>query len=102
MYNLERIKKECLWDYNFIPSELENIAKNGSAYEKRSLFAKILEHSSDALNDLNIFDENDKKNLLGSFKLNHYNESYLSKKYNILRHFILGENVEIRELKWRI
>jgi len=102
MYDLERIKKSCLWDYDFSFDELLRTAKEGSQSEKRFLFIKILEHSTDAINDLDIFAEADKKALLQSYQISGFNKEYLQKKQKILRHFILGEDVEIKELAWRI
>lgn len=101
MYDLERIKKSCFWDYNFSSDELLQIARGGSESEKRFLFIKIFEHSSDPLNDLDIFSEEDKKALLLTYQTNGFNKEYLQKKYQILRHFILGEPVSIRGLAWR-
>lgn len=102
MYDLNRIQKDCFWDYNLTQDELLSIAREGSESEKRFLFNKILEHSSDPLNDLDIFSEEDKKTLLQAYKTGGFNKEYLQKKLNILRHFILGEQVEIKELAWRI
>jgi hypothetical protein len=102
MYDLERIKKSCLWDYDFSSDELLYTARDGNESEKKFLFVKIFEHSNDVLNDLDIFSEADKKTLLQAYQISGFNKDYLQKKYKILRHFILGESVAIRELAWRI
>jgi len=101
MYDLERIKKSCLWDYDFSSDELLHTARDGSESEKRFLFVKIFEHSTDTLGDLDIFSEEDKKALLLAYQSSGPGKEYLQKKYQILRHFILGESVSIRELAWR-
>ncbi len=101
MYNLKRIKKECFWDYEFDEEELLQIASKGIDVEKSFLFAKIFEHSSDAINDLDIFDEQTKRTLLKNYNLSSFSKSRLQRRYDILKHFILFENNDIKELRWR-
>jgi hypothetical protein len=101
MYNANRILKECFWDYNYNANDLEQMASSNLDFEKKSLFAKILQNSSDVLNDIEIFSYKDRVNLLNLFKTGQYKSEYLNKRYKILRHFILGDDVTIKELKWR-
>ena len=101
MFDLGRRRADCFWDYDFSDDELLNIAKNGSASEKKFLFAKILEHSGDVLNDLDIFSQSDKESLLKGYKPSAFNGAFINKRYDILRHFILSDKTEIKELAWR-
>lgn len=102
MFDLSRIKSDCFWDYDFSDNELSAIAKDGSEAEKRFLFAKILEHSTDVLNDLDIFSLVDKKALLTEYKPNSFNRGFIQQRYDVLRHFVLGDKAIVKGLAWRL
>lgn len=102
MFDLKKIRSNCFWEYNFSDEELLDIAKNGEKAEKAFLFSKIFEHSTDVLNDLDIFSVDDKQALLKRYFPGGFNKPFLQKRYDVLRHFILGESTCIKELEWRI
>jgi len=39
MYNLDRIRKECFWDYHFTNDEILSIANSANEREKKFLFS---------------------------------------------------------------
>ncbi len=96
----DRIIKESFWDYNFSKNDLINICKGDDYRSKKFLFDKILKNSSDVLNDLNIFSENDKIRLLKDFTPPEFNYDFVNRRFNILKRLILKENVDIWELSW--
>lgn len=101
MYLVSRILDDCFWDYEFTADELKKMATHSTQAEKRFLFSKIVEHSTDVLNDLEIFSLDDQKALLQEYKVPSFKNDYLAKRNAVLRHFILGEKSYIKELAWR-
>jgi hypothetical protein len=95
-----RIIKESFWDYNFSIDELQNICESDDFRNKKFIFDKILKNSTDILNDIKIFTENDRINLLKSFKISNFNYDFINRRFKILKRLILKEDVEILELSW--
>ena len=98
----ERIQHECLWEYHMSSAELLDITQNGTDQEKFFLFSKILENSQDVLRSLNIFSVSDQKKMLLRYTPPKFNHHFLEKRYNVLKYFILGQEVDIPELRWNI
>ena len=91
---------ECLWEYHISPAELVAMAEHGTDQEKFFLFRKILENSQDVLRSLNIFNVSDQKKMLLSYTPPKFNHHFLNKRHNVLKYFIIGQEVNIPELRW--
>jgi len=98
----EKINRECLWEFNFDNDEILKMAQTGTEQEKKFLFNKILENSSDVLQCINIFNASDQRKLTLDFKVPEFNHRFLDRRHKIIKYFITGEPVEIPELRWNI
>ncbi len=95
--------KEIFWgDYNIDEKKAIEMIKNGSDYEKRFIFGKIIANSNNIIKDLEYFDKEDLKKLLTNFKVPNFNRDYLAKRVCIAKNYFFDEPCEIRELKWMI
>ncbi len=93
--------KEIFWgDYNIDEKKAIDMIKNGSDYEKRFMFGKIMANSKNLIKDLEYFDKEDLKKLLTNFKVPNFNRHYLEKRFCIAKNYFLDEPCEIKELKW--
>ena len=99
MVDYDRIQKECFWDSNITPKEIEKIAQKGDKRELEKLFSKIIYNSSDKLLDLQIFSKEQLRELFDSFKVT-YNKKYITKHLIVLKSLLLDENVSIKSLEW--
>ena len=54
------------------------------------------------LNDLDIFSLVDKKALLAEYKPNSFNRGFIQQRYDVLRHFVLGDKAIVKGLAWRL
>ena len=100
MVNIDRIKKDCFWEYNFSNEEIVNIAKRGDKRQKQFLFEKILLNSTSLFNDLKIFSKKDLKELIENYKIPSFNKNYAFKRKNIAEVYFLNKPLLVNELKW--
>jgi len=96
----EKILQECFWEYHLSKDELVTMAWHGTEQEKLFLFGKLFENSQDILQSLNLFSTVDQKKMLLRYSPPQFNRQFFEKRYNILKYFILGEDVHIPELQW--
>lgn len=95
--------KEIFWgDYNIDEKKAIEMIKNGSEYEKRFIFGKIIANSNNIIKDLEYFDKEDLKELLTNFKVPNFNRYYLGKRVCIAKNYFLDEPCKIKELQWMI
>jgi hypothetical protein len=99
MVQYERIIKECFWDSNITPKQLEKIIQDNDQREMAKIFSKIIYNSSDKLNDLQIFTKYQLKKYFDELKIT-YNKRYIQKHVLILRSLLLGEKHYIKGLEW--
>ena len=66
----EEIIKECYWDSNITPKELQELVNSNNYRELKKIFAKIIYNSNDKLKALTIFKRDQLKRLFDDFKIN--------------------------------
>ncbi len=95
--------KEIFWgDYNIDEKKAIDMIKNGSDYEKRFMFGKILFNSLNLLRDISYFKKEDLKELLEHYEVkSEYKKNYVLKRLNILKKLYLGKDCKIKELQWK-
>lgn len=94
------IIKECYWDYNITENDILNIVNSEDMRLKQKLFAKIIYNSKDKLRGLQVFKNEDLKELFNSFSPA-YREKYIKKHVLALRNILLNENNRIESLEWK-
>ncbi len=93
--------KEIFWgDYAIGKDEMKEMIQNGSDYDKKVLFQKIISNSSDMIKDLSYFDKDDLKALLYEYKIPNFNKDYIEKRVKIAKRIFFQESCFIRELEW--
>jgi len=97
---ITNIIKECYWDYNIAENDILNIIDSEDMRLKQKLFAKIIYNSKDKLRGLQIFKNEDLKDLFNSFSPA-YHEKYIEKHILTLRNILLNENNKIESLEWK-
>lgn len=102
MPDLQRIKKDCFWDYNLSDEDIIKLANSKNRREQQFLFEKILLNSRAFLDDLKIFKPDDLKNLIENYKVPKFNEYYAFKRKNMAEVYFLNKPLKIDELKWQI
>ena len=80
--------------------EILEMAQNGNKQEKYFLFTKIIENSTDILNNIEIFSIDDQKKMISLYKPPNFNYNFLNKRHKIIKYFLTGEKVNIPELQW--
>ncbi len=100
MLNLERLKKDCFWEYDFNDDDILKMASSENAQEKSFLFQKILLNSTRLFHDLKIFKKSDLVDLLESYKVPPFNYDYIYKRKNIADVYFLDKPLLLNELKW--
>ncbi|MFO7810394.1 MAG: hypothetical protein R6V47_03365 [Candidatus Delongbacteria bacterium] len=99
--HIERIIKECYWDYKITPDEIINIADGNDNRLKKKLFEKILHNSSRKFYDLEIlFDKVTLKKMFDEFKPG-FNSSRSENLIPVLRNLLFGEKNIIKALEWK-
>jgi len=89
-------------DYKIDNKRMIELIKNGSKYEKKFIFGKILFNSSNLLRDIDYFKKEDLIELLSSYELkSSYKKDFALKRLNILKKLYLGKNCKIKELEWK-
>lgn len=99
---LDRIIRECFWEYHFTPQNLVDIASGNQEREQLFLFGKIFENSTDVMKALEIFPEVVLFKLLRAHKISRFNHRLLERRLKTLKYHFLKEQVSIPELEWRI
>jgi hypothetical protein len=96
----ERIQRECFWEFNLDASEIYAMARKGTDRDKMFIFSKLIENSTNILNDLSLFTLRDQRRMIHGYKVPAFNFSFLNRRHKILRHLIANEKVDIPELRW--
>lgn len=95
-----RIRRDCLWEYRLSDSEILAMANNGTDAEKRFLFNKILENSTDVLRAIEIFSTADQRALTLAYRPPRFNHAFFDRRHKIVSFFVTGQEVDIPALRW--
>ena len=98
--DMNRLIKDCFWEYSFTPDDILDMAKGSDWRKKSFLFEKILLNSTKMLQDLKIFDHSDLERLINDYKIPRFNKKYAFKRKNMAEVYFLGKEVLVNELKW--
>jgi len=98
--NYDRLIKECFWEYNFTPDEIDKLIHSDNINEQLFVFEKILANSTDLLNDMELFDLKDLETLVEKYVVPTFNYAYLARRKNIVEYYFFDKPLEIEELKW--
>ncbi|WP_446008684.1 hypothetical protein [Candidatus Electrothrix sp.] len=93
---------ECFWEYRISVEKLLELTRNGTDQEKYFVFTKCMESSTDILQSLHIFSEDDQRKMISRYRPPKFNHYFLSKRHKIVRYFVTGEEVDIPELEWNV
>lgn len=102
MANLQRIIKDCFWDYDISENDILDILKSNNIREKAFLFEKILLNSTRLFHDLKIFNKSDLKLLLDEYKLPNFNRDFAFRRKNLAEVYFFNKPLLIDDLKWII
>ena len=98
---LERIIKECYWDYQINADDLIEILSGNDVRLKQKVFNKILINSAQRLYDVKmLFGKDLIKKFLDEF-VPKYNKKFLVREVKLLKKIILKEKIDIPELAWK-
>ena len=97
---LEKIIKECYWDYNITKDDLKKILDSKDTRDIKKLFSKIIYNSKDKLLSLKLFTTAQLEEFFQDFKVT-YNEKYISKHILVLKNLLLNEKNHIKALEWK-
>ncbi|HOV13542.1 MAG TPA: hypothetical protein PK771_04600 [Spirochaetota bacterium] len=97
---LEKIIKECYWDYNITADDLIEKINSSDIREKSKIFNKIIENSTDKVFSLRIFDSEELRKLFDQYN-NTFNKKRIEKNILALRNIFLGEKNQIKGLEWK-
>ncbi len=100
MIDYQRIIKECFWDIQMQPSDIDNIADSSDIAKKRLLFEKILLNSTQMFQDLLLFKNDELKVLLTNFNVPRFNKEYIAKRKNMVEVYFFDKPLTIDELRW--
>ena len=96
------ILKHCFWEYKLTLQDIEEYINSNDIRLKKFVFEKIFCNSHNVLNDLMIFDKDSLFKLIKSYNVPNFNHTFLDLRYRIVKHLLLGEDVKIPELKWKL
>jgi len=96
----EEIVRECYWDSNITPQELQKLVNSKNYRELKKIFSKIIYNSNDKLKALKIFEKDQLRRLFDDFKIT-YNDKYIKKHVLVLRTLLLGESHKVKGLDWK-
>ncbi len=99
---INKIIRECFWEYHFTPEDLMKIASGNNERELQFLFGKIFENSTNVLKALRIFPDITLFKLIQNQSPSHFKHSFLERRLKILKFHFLKEKVSIPELEWQI
>jgi hypothetical protein len=85
---------------NLTPQNIIDMVENHDLNDKKFLFRKILLNSNRVLTDLKLFDLDELKVLIESFKIPKFNHDYIFRRHNIVEVYFLDKPLLIDELKW--
>jgi len=94
------ILKECFWEYSFNIDDIQALAKSQDKQEQMFLFSKILGNAKELFKSMDIFEKNDLKTLIESYKIPTFNRDYMARRINMLEYYFLDKPLTINELKW--
>lgn len=97
---LQKIIKECFWDYRFSIEDIERILDERDERELQKLFEKIIFNAQDKVLSLALFQKEDLKKLFASFQITR-NDWYIQKHVGALRAIFFEEAIVIKGLEWR-
>ena len=97
---IQRILRDCYWEYKIDEEEIERILKEGSRRDKKRLFDKIMYNSTDPSNALSLFDKNELKEFFEEFKIGNYKRKWIERRYKVLRYLLLGIKSYVKGLEW--
>ena len=97
---LEKIIKECYWDYNITVDDLIEKINSSDMREKSKLFSKIIENSTDRVFSLRIFNKEELRELFDQYR-NTFNIKRIERNVLALRNIFLGEKNQIKGLEWK-
>lgn len=96
----QRIIRECFWDLNMTPDDLESIINGHNLSQKKIIFNKILENSTHLFKDLTIFPHNDLEQLLKAYKVPSFNTDYFFRRKNLVEVYFFDKPLQVTELQW--
>ena len=96
---IEKVLKECYWDYNLNVNDIKQIISSKDKREKKKLFSKIIYNSKDKLPALLLFDKKLLKEFFDDFRVG-FNDKYINRHILILRNLIFDEDNVIEGLQW--
>ena len=96
---IDKIIKDCYWDYNIDSSYIERVLSSGDEREKKKLFEKIIYNSSDKLSALALFDKQLLRKLFSILNVT-YNQKYIDRHVRVLQVLLLGKKTYIKGLEW--
>ncbi len=102
MANLQRIIRDCFWDYDISENDILDILKSNNIREKAFLFEKILLNSTRLFHDLKIFNKSDLNLLLDEYKLPNFNRDFAFRRKNLAEVYFFNKPLLIDDLKWII
>jgi hypothetical protein len=97
---LDRIIKECYWDYNISKDDLNDILNSNNTRDKEKVFSKIIYNSKDKILSLKLFSKQQLEDFFQNFKIT-YNEKYISKHVMVLKRLLLDDINYIESLEWK-
>jgi len=100
MYDYERIIKDCFWEFKLTMQDIDTIINGVNIDKKKFLFEKILLNSTNLLNDLAIFKQNDLIILIENYQVPKFNYEYNFRRKNSAEVYFLDKPLLIDELKW--
>ena len=100
MFNSQRIKKDCFWDFDISSDEILNIANSDDTQKLNMLFEKILLNSTSFLNDLEVFDRQRLETLLENYQVPRFNGDFAFRRKNMAEVYFFDKPLLIDELKW--
>lgn len=98
--NYERLKRDCFWDLDISKEQIETILHGQNKRKKTMLFEKILLNSTALFKDLEMFNKEDLKELLETYKIPQFNIDYAFRRKNIAEVYFFDKPLLIDELKW--
>ena len=100
MQKYQQLLKDCFWEYDFSPDDIDRIIAADDFLEKRFLFGKILANSTQLLKDLKLFPKAELKMLLADYRIPEFNSEHLRRRKNIVEFYFFDEELKLEELKW--
>jgi len=100
MVNIDRIKKDCFWEYSFTHDEIIRVAGQIGSREQVFLFEKILLNSSELLQDMEVFSKENLTLLLENYTPPLFNHDYCFRRKNACEVHFFKKELLIDELKW--